>query len=239
MYGQYKRLTRSFEGAFTGKDPKWGGSLLRPEATGYGVVYFTGHALRANEGADATMRGKRVVISGAGNVAQHACAKLLELGATVLTLSDSTGYVYAEGGFDEGLLQAVKHAKNVQRTGLRAAAAASGGRLQFCSQAANAMKPSTTATITGSHLHPHPSRPWGTCSADIALPCATQNELDLADAKALISAGVSMVVEGANMPCTAEAAEFLIAKGVAFGPAKAANAGGVAVSALESTFYVW
>uniref|UniRef100_A0A7S3FG62 glutamate dehydrogenase (NADP(+)) n=1 Tax=Prasinoderma singulare TaxID=676789 RepID=A0A7S3FG62_9VIRI len=232
MYGQYKRLTRSFEGAFTGKDPKWGGSLIRPEATGYGTVYFLRRMVQVR---GEELKDQRVLLSGAGNVAQYAAEKLLHEGAVPLTMSDSTGYVYAEGGFDEGLLQAVKHAKNVQRTGLRAAAAASGGRLQFCSQAANAMKPSTTATITGSHLHPHPSRPWGTCSADIALPCATQNELDLADAKALISAGVSMVVEGANMPCTAEAAEFLIAKGVAFGPAKAANAGGVAVSALEMT----
>lgn len=240
MYGQYKRLTRRFEGAFTGKDPKWGGSLLRPEATGYGVVYFAQEMLKDREGEGATMAGKRCVISGAGNVAQNCCAKLIALGATVLTLSDSTGYAYAPDGFDEELLAIVARTKNVERAGLQVAADRSGGRLQFCT---DTQKKKTagdkhsgyqaSASVAGSHLHPHSRRPWGTCALDIAFPCATQNELDLADAEALVSAGVTMVVEGANMPTTSDAVEFLHEKGIAFGPAKAANAGGVAVSALE------
>lgn len=264
MYGQYKRLTRRFEGAFTGKDPKWGGSLLRPEATGYGVVYFAQEMLRDVEGEGATLRGKRCVISGAGNVAQNCCAKLLELGATVLTMSDSSGFVYAPAGFDEELLAIVSRAKNVDRAGLKVAADRSGGRLQYCSDmpapgargkglglkgADNGdAAPTRTrgrgrgpgdahaaATVTGTHLHPHPRRPWGTCALDIAFPCATQNEIDLADAKALHAAGVRMVIEGANMPTTSEAARFFHSKGIAFAPGKAANAGGVAVSALEMT----
>lgn len=223
MYGMYKRLTRSFEGSFTGKQPAWGGSLLRPEATGYGVVYFAEEMIRAVEGdAAAGIRGMRCAVSGSGNVAQFATEKLLELGAVVMTMSDSTGYVIApDGGFDHVLLELVRDAKNHLRAGLRVAADASGGRLLFMDE--HSSERST----------PHPKRPWGSCDIDIAFPCATQNEVDSSDVRALIACGCKYVVEGANMPTTADAVHILEQAGVAFGPAKAANAGGVAVSALE------
>ena len=209
MYGQYKRLTRSFEGAFTGKDPKWGGSLIRPEATGYGTVYFLRRMVQVR---GEELKDQRVLLSGAGNVAQYAAEKLLHEGAVPLTMSDSTGYVYAEGGIDEELLKVIAYVKNDQRAGLEVAAQLSEGRLAF---------------VPGEN-------PWKVdYAADVALPCATQNEVDADDVQALSRGGCRYVAEGANMPCTAAACDMLHRHGIRFGPAKAANAGGVAVSALE------
>jgi len=201
MYGQYKRMKDLYEGVLTGKGITYGGSLARPEATGYGLVYFTQNMLAARGDS---FKGKKVAISGSGNVALFAAQKATELGGTVVTLSDSTGWIHDPAGID---LAAVSEIKNVRR-----------GRLSEYK----------TATSTYSTQ----GRVWQV-PVDIALPCATQNELDANDAAMLIKNKVIAVAEGANMPSTPEAvAQFLDAK-VLFGPAKAANAGGVSVSALE------
>ena len=226
MFGQYKRLTRRFEGVLTGKGESWGGSLIRPEATGYGVVYFVECMLRDTHAAslkDKSMVNKRVAISGSGNVAQFATEKLLELGATVLTLSDSDGTVYAPNGIDYELLREVMEHKNVRRGRLSELPSVLSNKVKF---------------FAG-------EKPWAVTDFSIALPCATQNELDERDADALIAGGCGIVAEGANMPITPAAhARFSLAgSAVAVGPAKAANAGGVAVSGLEmaqnASFLQW
>ena len=208
MFGQYKRLRNEFTGVLTGKGVNWGGSLIRPEATGYGTVYFAQEML-ATKGD--SFSGKEVVISGSGNVAQFAAEKCIELGAKVLTMSDSKGFIYDPEGIDAEKLAWIMDLKNNRR-----------GRIsEYANQYPN-------ATFTEG------SRPWGT-KCDVALPCATQNELNGDEAKALLSNGCKCIAEGANMPCTPEAVEEFHVAGALFSPGKAANAGGVATSGLEMT----
>ena len=203
MYGQYKRIKGVYEGVLTGKGLSYGGSLARTEATGYGLLYLTAEMLKCN-GHD--ISGKTVVISGSGNVAIYACQKAQQLGAKVVTVSDSTGWVYDPEGIDVALLKEVKEVKRARLTEYAAAR---------------------------SSAEYHEGRGvWG-IKCDVALPCATQNELLIEDAKALVANGCLAVAEGANMPTTMEATEYLQANGVLFAPGKAANAGGVATSALE------
>ena len=208
MFGQYKRLRNEFTGVLTGKGANWGGSLIRPEATGYGTVYFAQEML-ATKGDN--FEGKEVVISGSGNVAQFAAEKCIQLGAKVLTMSDSKGFIYDPAGIDAEKLAWIMDLKNNRR-----------GRIsEYADQ-----YPGSTFT--------EGSRPWGT-KCDVALPCATQNELNGEEAKALIENGCKCVAEGANMPCTPEAIEAFQHAGVQFSPGKASNAGGVATSGLEMT----
>ena len=206
MFGQYKRIRNEFTGVLTGKGLNWGGSLIRPEATGYGTVYFAQEML-ATKGDD--FKGKKVVISGSGNVAQYAAEKATELGATVLTLSDSSGYILDTDGINAEKLAHVMHIKNVER-----------GRIS------DYLKKYPTASFVAGKT------PWGV-ACDIAMPCATQNELNGDDAKALIANGVKCVAEGANMPSTPEAIEAFAAARILFSPGKASNAGGVSTSGLE------
>ena len=206
MFGQYKRITGRWEGVLTGKATEYGGSVMRPEATGYGAVYFL-RCMMAKQ--DEALDGKRAIISGSGNVALHAAEKLIELGARVLTLSDSDGFIHDPDGIDEEKLAFVKELKLEKR-----------GRISDYVDA-----------YSGAEFH-EDATPWGV-AADVALPCATQNELHEDDAAKLIDNGVKAVVEGANMPTTADAQEKLRAAKVLFAPGKAANAGGVAVSGLE------
>lgn len=206
MFGQYKRLTGSFEGVLTGKDPKWGGSLIRPEATGYGVVYYA-QEMVAYKGD--TLAGKKCLVSGSGNVSQFTVEKLLDLGAVPITVSDSGGYIHEPNGITREGLAEIMRIKNVAR-----------GRI---SEYANW---SSTAT------YHEGERPWG-LQAEVAFPCATQNEIEDADSQVLIDNGVSIVCEGANMPSSLEAISNFQKAGVMYGPSKAANAGGVAVSGLE------
>ncbi len=205
MFGQYKRLRNEFTGVLTGKGASWGGSLIRPEATGYGNVYFAEQMLKTK---GESFDGKTVVISGSGNVAQYACEKATELGAKVLTLSDSSGYIYDPAGIDAEKLAFVMELKNVNR-----------GRIK------------AYADHFGCEFH-EGARPWSV-ACDIALPCATQNELNAQEAKALVANGCNCVSEGANMPCTPEAIEVFDQNKILFAPGKASNAGGVAVSGLE------
>ena len=205
LFGQYKRLRNEFTGVLTGKGLKWGGSLVRTEATGYGLCYFTQEALAFMKGD--SFAGKTVVISGSGNVAIYACEKAAQLGAKVVAMSDSSGYVYDPAGIDLDLMKEVKEVRRARIV-----------------EYANA-RPGATFTAGCSGI-------W-TIPCDIALPCATQNELDGESAKALIANGCKVVCEGANMPSTPEAIEAFLAAGVLYGPAKAANAGGVATSGLE------
>ena len=208
LFGQYKRLANRFTGTITGKGMAFGGSLVRTEATGYGCVYFCRNMLEvSSEG----LAGKKVGISGSGNVAIYAAEKAHELGATVLTLSDSSGFIHDPAGIDEEKLAFVKDLKEVRRGRISEYAEKFGG-----------------AEFTAG------SRPWSV-PMDIAMPCATQNELDLSDAQALIKNNVMAVSEGANMPTTLDAVHAFIDAGVRFAPAKAANAGGVAVSGLEQS----
>ena len=204
MFGQYKRIRNEFSGVLTGKGLTYGGSLVRPEATGYGLCYFTDEMLKA---AGKSFAGATVVISGSGNVATYACKKATELGAKVVAMSDSGGYVYDEKGID---LAVVRRIKEVER-----------GRISEYAK-----------RVEGAVYTPGCKGIW-TIPCDIALPCATQNELDLEGAEALVKNGVTAVAEGANMPSTPEAVACFQKAGVLFGPAKAANAGGVAVSGLE------
>ena len=205
LFGQYKRLSNQFTSVLTGKGLSYGGSLIRPEATGFGCVYFAEEMLkRRNE----TVEGKRVAISGSGNVAQYAARKVMDLGGKVISLSDSEGTLYCESGLTEAQWQAVLELKNVQRGRISELAGRFG--LEF---------------LAG-------QRPWG-LSCDIALPCATQNELDTEAARALLRNGCTCVAEGANMPTTLEAVDLFIEAGILFAPGKASNAGGVAVSGLE------
>ena len=203
MYGQYKRLTGKYEGVLTGKGLSYGGSLARKEATGYGLLYLTQEMLACN-GHD--LAGKTVAVSGAGNVAIYAIEKAQQLGAKVVTASDSTGWVYDAEGIDVALLKEIKEVRRARLTEYAAA------------------RPSAQY---------HEGRGVFTAKCDVALPCATQNELTLDDAKALVANGCIAVAEGANMPTTLEATAYLQESGVLFAPGKAANAGGVATSALE------
>ena len=203
LYGQYKRLTKQYEGVLTGKGLTFGGSLARTEATGYGLLYFTNEILKAN---NETLEGKTVTVSGSGNVATYAIEKAQQLGANVVTASDSTGWVYDPEGIDVALLKDIKEVR----------------RLRMSDYAAE--RPSAEY---------HEGKGVWTIEADVALPCATQNEVDIEDAKNIVDNNYLALVEGANMPTTLEATKYLQDKGILFGPAKAANAGGVAVSALE------
>lgn len=203
LFGQYKRLKNEYSGVLTGKGLTFGGSLIRTEATGYGLCYFTQALLKDN---GTSFEGKTVTISGSGNVAIYACEKATQLGAKVVTMSDSNGFVYDPEGID---LDLVKDIKEVRR-----------GRIK------EYVEKHPNATYTPN------ARPW-TVPCDIALPCATQNELDLEDAKALVANKVFAVCEGANMPTTPEAIHYLMNNGVFYAPGKASNAGGVACSGLE------
>jgi len=206
MFGMYKKLNNEFTGVLTGKGASWGGSLIRPEATGYGTVYFAQNMLKLKNDS---FEGKKVVISGAGNVAQYAAEKAIELGATVLTLSDSGGYIYDPEGINSEKLKHVMYIKNEKR-----------GRI-------------------GSYIEKYPNakytpgeRPWS-IKCDIALPCATQNELNGVEAKILVENGCMCISEGANMPSTPEAIQEFQKGKILFAPGKASNAGGVATSGLE------
>jgi glutamate dehydrogenase (NADP+) len=206
LFGQYKRMNNRFVGVLTGKGHNWGGSLIRPEATGYGCVYFMEQMLRTKK---ETLEGKNCLISGSGNVAQYCAEKIVSLGGKVLTMSDSSGYIYDMDGIDEKKLEFIKELKNVKR-----------GRIkEYIKQYKKAKY------VEG-------EKPWG-IKADLAFPCATQNEINKDDAKNLIKNGIIAVGEGANMPSTVEAInEFQKAK-LLFSPGKASNAGGVATSGLE------
>jgi glutamate dehydrogenase (NADP+) len=204
MFGQYKRIKNEFTGVLTGKGISWGGSLIRPEATGYGNVYFAQNMLAVKGDS---FKGKTVTISGSGNVAQYACEKATELGAKVVTLSDSSGFIYDENGIDTEKLAFVMELKNVRR-----------GRIKEYSDK------------FGCEFHE--GRPWGV-KCDIALPCATQNELNEEEAKTLVLNGCMLVSEGANMPSTPEAIAVFQEAKILFAPGKASNAGGVATSGLE------
>ena len=206
MFGQYKRIRNEFTGVLTGKGRNWGGSLIRPEATGYGTVYFAKEMLATKNDSFA---GKTVVISGSGNVAQYACEKATELGGKVVTLSDSSGYIYDADGITAEKLAYVMEIKNVKR-----------GRISEYTS-----KYTSAKFVEG-------KRPWEV-KCDIALPCATQNELNGEEANALIANGVICIAEGANMPSTPEAIHAFQAAGKLFSPGKASNAGGVATSGLE------
>lgn len=206
LFGQYKKLANAFDGTLTGKAPSWGGSLLRTEATGYGIIYFTEEMLVS---AGTSIKGKRVIISGSGNVAQYVAEKAIMLGAKVLTLSDSDGFIFDKDGITAEKLAFVMELKNNRR-----------GRI------AEYVQKFPSATYTKGKT------PWGV-AGDVAFPCATQNEIDLKAAKLLVKNGVRVVVEGANMPATLEATGFFLKHDILFGPSKAANAGGVAVSGLE------
>ena len=205
MFGQYKRLRNEFTGVLTGKGLNWGGSLIRPEATGYGAVYFANEMLTANS---MSMEGMTAAVSGSGNVAQYATEKVLDLGGKVVTLSDSSGTIYDKDGIDRDKLSFVMELKNIKRGRIKEYADKYG-----CEY------------LEG-------QRPWSV-KCDVAIPSATQNELDIKNAKDLVENGCKCVVEGANMPTTYDATEYFIDNKVLFGPGKAANAGGVAVSGLE------
>ena len=206
MFGQYRRLRHRFDGVLTGKGPEWGGSLIRPEATGYGAIYFAQEMLATrDEGLD----GKTVAVSGSGNVAQFAVQKATELGAKVVTMSDSSGFIHDPAGVDADKLAWIMELKNVRR-----------GRIREYAEHFDGVNYQAGA------------RPWSV-PCDIAAPCATQNELDGDDAGKLLANDCMCVVEGANMPSTVAAVEKFLARKILFAPGKAANAGGVATSGLE------
>ncbi|MEX6626898.1 NADP-specific glutamate dehydrogenase [Tenacibaculum pacificus] len=206
MFGQYKKLRNEFVGVLTGKGASWGGSLIRPEATGYGDVYFADNMLKTKGDS---FEGKTVVVSGSGNVAQYATEKATELGAKVVTLSDSSGYIYDADGIDAEKLAHVMEIKNVRRARIS----------EYVTKYPNAK------FFAG-------EKPWSV-ACDVALPCATQNELNGEEAKTLVANGCICVAEGANMPSTPEAVEVFVAAKILFAPGKASNAGGVATSGLE------
>jgi len=205
LFGQYKKITNKFTGVLTGKGFNWGGSLLRPEATGYGLVYFVEEMLtRIND----TISNKTVLISGSGNVAQYAAEKAINLGAKVLTMSDSSGTIYDKDGINLEKLEFIKELKNIKR----------GRIIEY------------TSKFKGEYLENQ--KPWN-IKADIALPCATQNEITENDAQDLVKNDIKLVAEGSNMSCTIEAIKYLQKSNVLYSPGKASNAGGVAVSGLE------
>lgn len=205
MFGQYKRLRNEFTGVLTGKGLNWGGSLIRPEATGYGCVYFVEEMLKQRGDS---LKGKICAVSGSGNVAQYTVEKLLQMGAKVVTLSDSDGYIYDKDGIDTKELNCVLNLKNVKR-----------GRIKECAKEFNCK-------------YFEKQKPWG-IKCDVAFPSATQNEIDENDAKALVKNGCIAVGEGANMPTTPEGVEVFQKAKILYAPGKAANAGGVATSGLE------
>ena len=206
LFGQYKRLTNEFTGVLTGKGLNWGGSLIRPEATGYGMVYFAEEMLKTKT---EVLEGKTCVVSGSGNVAQYGAEKLMQLGAKVVTLSDSNGFIHDPAGLTQEKLEWVMELKNIKR-----------GRISEYAK-----------KFSGSTYH-EGKKPWGV-ACDAAFPCATQNELDGKDAEALVKNGCRLVAEGANMPTTPDGVHVFLANKVLYGPGKAANAGGVATSGLE------
>ena len=216
LFGQYKRLKNEFSGVLTGKGVSWGGSLIRPEATGYGVVYFINEMLKANSDG---LENKSIVISGSGNVAQYATEKCIDMGAKVLTLSDSSGYIYDKNGINKEKLKYIMELKNVKRERI-----------------SEYVKKYSEANFYSN------KNPWSII-CDIAIPCATENELNLTDAKILIKNGCKTVGEGANMPCTSDAVALFLKNKIKYAPGKASNAGGVAVSGLEmaqnSLKYTW
>ena len=216
LFGQYKRLKNEFSGVLTGKGVSWGGSLIRPEATGYGVVYFIDEILKNNSDS---LKNKLVVISGSGNVAQYATEKCIDMGAKVLTLSDSSGYIYDKDGIDKEKLEYIMELKNIKRDRIS----------EYIKKYPKA------------EFHSN-KKPWSV-KCDIAIPCATENELDLNAAKELLKNGCKTVGEGANMPCTSDAVNLFLKKKIQYAPGKASNAGGVAVSGLEmaqnSLKYTW
>ncbi len=204
MFGQYKKIVNSYDSVLTGKGLNWGGSLVRPEATGYGNVYFATEMLKTR---GSSFEGRKVLVSGSGNVAQYAVKKALQLGGKVLSMSDSNGTIIDKDGIDAEKLAYVMELKNVRR-----------GRI------------SEYAKVFKSASYYEGQRPWKLAKADIALPCATQNELDESDAKELVKNGCICVSEGANMPSTIDATNVFLANNILFGPGKAANAGGVEMS---------
>ena len=212
LFGQFKKLTRSFEGVLTGKGLNWGGSLIRPEATGYGEVYFAEEMLKTK---GESFKGKRVVISGSGNVAQYACEKVLDLGGTPLTFSDSSGYIVDEEGITREKLAFVMNLKNVKR-----------GRIKEYTD--KYPKATYKAIEPGAK-----SNPLWEIKCDVALPSATQNEINVVDANNLVKNGCKCVSEGANMPTTPDGVNVFLESKILYGPGKAANAGGVATSGLE------
>ena len=205
MFGQYKKIRNAFTGVLTGKGTNWGGSLIRPEATGYGLVYFVLEMLNVRKDS---LKGKTVTVSGSGNVAQFACEKLIELGAKPVTLSDSSGFIHDPDGITQEKIEYVKKLKSVRSARISEYA-----------------KKFNVEYVEG-------KRPWS-IKCDIALPCATENELNLDDAKQLTDNGCYVVAEGANMPSTTNAVHHFINQKILFGPGKAANAGGVAISGIE------
>jgi len=212
LFGMYKKLRNEFTGVLTGKGLGWGGSLIRPEATGYGCVYFAAEMLAAK---DESLEGKTCLVSGAGNVAQYAVEKLIELGARVVTMSDSSGYIYDEKGIDEGKLTYVKRLKNVRR-----------GRIkEYAEEYKEAVYTEADPTADRNPLWDH--------KADCAFPCATQNEINERDANNLVKSGVRLVCEGANMPSTLEAIDIFLVQKLLYAPGKASNAGGVAAPGLK------
>jgi glutamate dehydrogenase (NADP+) len=222
MFGQYRRLANEFTGVLTGKGINWGGSLIRPEATGYGAVYFAAEMLGTR---NETLEGKSCLVSGSGNVAQFTCEKLLDLGAKPVTLSDSSGYIYDEQGIDRDKLAYVMDLKNVRR-----------GRIK---EYADKYKGVVYTAVDRSADH----NPLWDHKADCAFPSATQNEINGKDAQNLLKNGIYVISEGANMPTTADGVNLFIEAKSLYGPGKAANAGGVAVSGLEmaqnSMRYAW
>jgi glutamate dehydrogenase (NADP+) len=212
LFGMYRKLANEFTGVLTGKSLGWGGSLIRPEATGYGCVYFASEMLSVR---NQTLEGKKCLVSGSGNVAQFTVEKLVELGAKVVTLSDSSGYVYDEEGIDQGKLAFVKRLKNIRR-----------GRIkEYVDKYSQAVYTEADSSLDCNPLWAH--------KANCAFPCATQNEINGKDAQNLIKNGVSLVAEGSNMPSTPEAIHIFLDKKILYAPGKASNAGGVAVSGLE------
>ncbi|MBT3728112.1 MAG: NADP-specific glutamate dehydrogenase [Candidatus Marinimicrobia bacterium] len=205
MFGQYKKIRNAFTGVLTGKGTNWGGSLIRPEATGYGLIYFVVEMLKTR---DDSLDGKIATVSGSGNVAQFACEKLIELGAKPVTLSDSGGFIYDPDGITQEKLEYVKKLKGVRSARI-----------------SDYAKKYNVEYFEG-------KRPWS-IKCDIALPCATQNELNSDDAKELLENGCFVVAEGANMPSTTNAVHHFISNKILYGPGKAANAGGVAISGIE------
>jgi len=212
LFGQYKRICNEFTGVLTGKGLNWGGSLIRPEATGYGAVYFAREMLATRS---ETLGGKTCLVSGSGNVAQYATEKLIELGARVVTLSDSGGYIYDEAGVDREKLDFVMELKNERR-----------GRIsEYAEKFEGSVYTATDASLDHNPLWAH--------AADAAFPCATQNEISAVDAERMLANGVNVISEGANMPTVPDGVRMFVEKGILYGPGKAANAGGVAVSGLE------
>ena len=205
MFGQYKKIRNAFTGVLTGKGTNWGGSLIRPEATGYGLVYFVLEMLNTRKDS---LKGKTVTVSGSGNVAQFACEKLIELGAKPVTLSDSSGFIHDPDGITQEKIEYVKKLKSVRSARISEYA-----------------KKFNVEYVEG-------KRPWS-IKCDVALPCATENELNLDDAKQLTDNGCYVVAEGANMPSTTNAVHHFINQKILYGPGKAANAGGVAISGIE------